>query len=69
MRILIPPVVMDPEVRFGRPAIKGVSTTVLWEQVEAGADFGEVAELFDLTTDDVEWAWAYERKRPDARAA
>lgn len=63
------PVLMDPEIRFGRPAIKGVSTSVLWEQVDAGADFDEVAELFDLTRDDVEWAWAYERKRPRARAA
>lgn len=63
------PVLMDPEVRFGRPAIKGISTVVLWEQVDAGADFDEVAELFDLTTDDVEWAWAYERKQPGVRAA
>lgn len=63
------PILMDPEVRFGRPAIKGISTVVLWEQVEAGADFDEVAGLIDLSTDDVEWAWAYERKQPGVRAA
>lgn len=54
------PVRMNPEMRFGRPAVRGVSTAVLWEQVASGADFGEVADLFDLSTADVEWAWAYE---------
>jgi hypothetical protein len=30
------PVRMAPDVRFGRPAIKGISTEVLWERVESG---------------------------------
>jgi uncharacterized protein (DUF433 family) len=54
------PVRMEPLRRFGRPSIHGISTAVLWEQLEAGADFDEVAEDFDLTADDVRWAHAYE---------
>lgn len=54
------PVRMAPGVRFGRPAVKGISTEVLWEHVEAGEDAAEVAEAFDLDVGDVRWALAYE---------
>jgi uncharacterized protein (DUF433 family) len=54
------PVRMEPLRRFGRPSIHGVSTDVIWEQLEAGADFSEVAEIFVLDVDDVHWAHAYE---------
>jgi uncharacterized protein (DUF433 family) len=54
------PVRMEPLRRFGRPAIHGVSTEVIWEQLEAGADFSEVAEIFGLELPDVHWAHAYE---------
>jgi uncharacterized protein (DUF433 family) len=54
------PVRMEPLRRFGRPSIHDISTDVLWEQLEAGADFDEIAESFDLTVDDVRWAHAYE---------
>lgn len=57
------PVICDPELRFGRPMIKGVSTEVLYEQLESGADEHEVAEAFDLDVADVEWARAYEFPR------
>lgn len=60
------PVRMDPEVRFGRPAVQGISTEVLWEQVEEGADFDELAEDYDLPRTAVRWAWSYENS---ARAA
>jgi uncharacterized protein (DUF433 family) len=61
------PVRMTPDVRFGNPAIKGISTEVLWEHVEeAGEDLAQVAEAFDLDVDDVRWALAYETS---ARAA
>lgn len=62
------PVRMDPDRRFGRPAVGGVSTVVLWEQIAAGADFDETAKLFDLSVDDVEWAWAYERSARDQQS-
>jgi uncharacterized protein (DUF433 family) len=54
------PVRMLPNVRFGRPAVRGISTEVLWEHVEAGEDVGEVAEDFGLSPNDVRWALAYE---------
>ena len=54
------PVRIFPDVRFGRPSIRGISTDVLWEQVEAGADVREVAEDFGLAIGDVRWAVSYE---------
>ena len=51
---------MTPEIRFGRPAVRGVSTDVLWEHAEAGEDIDELAKAFDLSPDDVHWALAYE---------
>ena len=60
------PVRMTPEIRFGRPAVGGISTEVLWEQVNSGEDVDVVAGLFDLSIDDVRWALAYETS---ARAA
>ena len=63
------PVRMDPQRRFGRPAVGGVSTEVLWEQVQAGEDAQSVAEAFDLTDQDVHWAVNYETSVRAARAA
>jgi uncharacterized protein (DUF433 family) len=54
------PVRMTPDVRFGRPAVHGISTEVLWEHAEAGEDVDETAEAFDLSPSDVRWALAYE---------
>lgn len=54
------PVRMAPTVRFGRPNVKGISTEVLWEHIDAGEDFEDVAEAFDLEVSDVRWALAYE---------
>jgi len=57
---------MMPGVRFGKPAVKGISTEVMWEHDQAGEDVDEIAEAFGLTVDDVRWALAYETS---ARAA
>jgi uncharacterized protein (DUF433 family) len=54
------PVQMDPGLRFGRPAVKGISTEILWEHTEAGEDVDEVAIGYGLSTEDVRWALAYE---------
>lgn len=54
------PVLIDPLRRFGRPAVNGVSTEVLWEYLESGESTEETAAAFDLTLDDVRWAQAYE---------
>ena len=57
------PVRVDPDVRFGRPAVGGISTEILWEQSESGADVHELAETFDLEVSDVQWALAYEHSQ------
>jgi uncharacterized protein (DUF433 family) len=54
------PVRMAPDIRFGKPAIKGISTRALWEHVEAGEDMLDVADAFEVDVDDVRWALAYE---------
>jgi uncharacterized protein (DUF433 family) len=57
------PVRIDPDVRFGRPMVNGVSTEVLWEHIEAGEDLDETAAAFDLEAADVRWAFSYETSR------
>jgi uncharacterized protein (DUF433 family) len=60
------PVRMNPEVRFGRPAIGGISTEALWEHEQAGEIADDIAEEFGLPAESVRWALAYETS---ARAA
>ncbi len=60
------PVLMTPDVRFGKPAVSGISTEVIWEHDQAGEDVEEIAEAFGLTMVEVRWALAYETS---ARAA
>jgi len=50
----------SPEVRFGKPAVSGVSTLSIFEQSEAGASLDEIATDFDLSKRDVRWAISYE---------
>jgi uncharacterized protein (DUF433 family) len=57
------PVRIDPEVRFGRPMVNGISTEVLWEHLEEGEGFEEVADAFELDVADVSWASSYEMSR------
>lgn len=54
------PVRIFPDMRFGRPSIKGVSTEAVWEQVDVGEDIEAVAETYHLDVSDVRWAMAYE---------
>lgn len=53
-------VLVQPDVRFGRPAVGGVSTIALYELAEEGASREELAEEFDLSPADVRWALSYE---------
>ena len=57
------PVRVSPHVRFGRPAVGGVSTLAIFEEAEAGASHRELADDFDLTVKQVRWALAYENSR------
>jgi uncharacterized protein (DUF433 family) len=54
------PVRMDPELRFGKPSVKGISTEVLWEHAEGDEGVEATAQAFDISPDDVRWALAYE---------
>jgi uncharacterized protein (DUF433 family) len=60
------PVRIDPDVRFGRPSIDGISTESLWEHEQAGETTEEIADEFSLSAGAVRWAIAYEQS---ARAA
>jgi uncharacterized protein (DUF433 family) len=60
------PVLMEPGMRAGRPAVKGISTEALWEHEQAGEAVTDIAADFDLDEEDVLWALAYETS---ARAA
>ncbi len=57
------PVRIDPEMRFGRPSIHGISTETLWEHVDSGEDPAETAEAFGIAPADVLWALSYETAR------
>lgn len=54
------PVRIVPDMRFGLPAVSGISTEAVWEHAESGEDDEEIAEMFGLTLDEVRWALAYE---------
>lgn len=63
------PVIVDPDLRAGQPAVGGIRTEVVWEHLQAGEAPEEVAEAFGLTPADVEWARAYEWASRFSRAA
>lgn len=54
------PVRVDPNVRFGRATIGGISTHAIWEQLESGEDVPAVAEIFGLEPKQFRSAYAYE---------
>lgn len=56
-------VLIEPDVRFGRPAVHGISTEVIWEHSDDGEDDAEIAQVFGLQLADVAWALAYEKPR------
>jgi uncharacterized protein (DUF433 family) len=51
---------INPLVRFGRPAVGGISTEAIAGELEAGASAEEVAEDFGLGLEAVRWAHSYE---------
>jgi uncharacterized protein (DUF433 family) len=55
------PVRCQPSLRFGKPSVRGISTSVVREQHDAGLDEDEIASLFDISEDDVFYALAYEK--------
>ncbi|MCD2187824.1 DUF433 domain-containing protein [Actinomycetospora soli] len=58
------PVVLDPDVGFGEPTVlRGVRTEVLAELIEAGEDPERIAEVYDLTTAEVDAAVSFEARQ------
>jgi uncharacterized protein (DUF433 family) len=57
------PVRVDPDVRFGVPAVGGVCTELIWEHAGGGWDPAEVAAELGVAADDVRWALVYEHSR------
>jgi len=54
------PVRIDPDLRFGKPTVHGISTEAIWEHADGGESEDEVAEAFGIPLSDVRWALAYE---------
>jgi uncharacterized protein (DUF433 family) len=57
------PVVIDPLVRFGRPSVGGVTTDRLWELADAGESFEQISAGYDLSSELVRAAVAYEEQQ------
>jgi uncharacterized protein (DUF433 family) len=55
-----PHVVMDPTRAFGQPAIRNVRTDALAEDYRAGTSAEELADLYDLSRQQVDEALRYE---------
>lgn len=51
---------INPLVRFGMPAVGGISTEAIAGELEGGASVEEVSSDFGLTPDAVRWAHSYE---------
>lgn len=55
-----PDVLMDPARAFGQPAIGSVATGALAEDYRAGTTRDDLADLYDLTLDQVDEALRFE---------
>jgi len=64
-----PEVVMDPRRAFGQPAVRNVRTDSLAEDYRAGTSREDLADLYDLTADQVEAAIRFELIAGSERAA
>jgi uncharacterized protein (DUF433 family) len=54
------PVVIDPDQRFGRPSVGGITTSAINDYAEDGYSYSEIAQEFGLTVREVQMAVAYE---------
>lgn len=64
-----PAVVMNPQHAFGQPAIRNVRTDTIAEEYRAGTSREELADLYDLTTNQVDEAIRFELIAGRERAA
>jgi uncharacterized protein (DUF433 family) len=59
------PIIIDPRIAYGAPAIKGTPTWVLSGRWEAGEAVSDIAEDFDLTPEEVREALEFEAVERD----
>lgn len=64
-----PFVVMDPARTFGQPAVRNVRTEILAGDFKAGSSRDELADLYELTLDQVDEALRFELIVGSDRAA
>lgn len=64
-----PDVIMDPRRAFGQPAVRNVRTESLSEDYRAGTNRDELAELYELSLDQVDEAIRFELIAGSDRAA
>lgn len=57
------PVVIDPLLRFGRPAVNGVAVERLWELHDAGESIEMISKAYDMRPCLVKSAIAYQNRR------
>ncbi len=62
------PVVIDPLVRFGRPAVQGIATERLWELHDAGESIVEIARDYDMEEPLVRAGVSYEEHQRSVAA-
>ena len=62
------PVVIDPLVRFGRPAVEGVATERLWELHDAGESIVGIARDYDMAEPLVRAGVSYEEHQRSVAA-
>lgn len=54
------PIVIDPQIAFGAPVLKGVPTWVLRERYKAGEGLADIADDFGIKESDVKHALSFE---------
>lgn len=57
------PIVIDPSISFGRPVIRrmAISTEAIADRIDAGEAIKDIANDYELTTEEIEQAVVYER--------
>jgi uncharacterized protein (DUF433 family) len=58
------PIRINPLIRFGMPAVGGISTEAIAGELDGGASAEEVAQDFGLNVESVRWALSYELSQP-----
>lgn len=61
------PIIIDPRIAFGTPAIKGTPTWIIKGRWDAGESDTDIAEDFGIDRSDVREALKFEKIAPDGR--